>query len=80
MMTNLRGAADARQGIMELALDLADGDDGFGLFAWGSGLQRRRRVVHAIRVGDGDGDDVGLGPGARRLTAGNRRPPGDGIA
>ena len=33
-----------------------------------------------IRVGDGDGDDSRLGPGARRLIASNWRPPGDGIS
>ena len=63
---------------MERALGLADGDNGFGLFGRGGGLQRRRRVDHAIHVGDGD--DSGLGSGARRLIAGDRRSPGDGIA
>ena len=56
---------------MELALDLADGDDGFGLFGLGGGLQRRRRVVQAILAGDGD--DSGLLSSARR-------PTGDSIA
>ena len=65
---------------MELALDLANGDNGFRLFSQGGGLQRRRRIVHAILAGDGDGDDSGLVSGARRLIAGNRDPPGDGIA
>ena len=65
---------------MELALDLADGDNGFGFFGRGGGLQRRRRVVHAILAGDRDGDDSGLVSGARRLIAGDWRPPGDGIA
>ena len=70
---------DARRGITDRAFDLANGDDGFRLLGRGGGLYRRRRVVHAIRVGDGDGDDAELGPGARRLTAGDRRPPRDGI-
>ena len=65
---------------MELALDLANGDNGFGLFGLGGGLQRRRRVVQAILAGDGDGDDSGLASGARRLIAGGWRPPGDSIA
>ena len=52
------------------------GDNGVGLFGWGGGLQRRRRVVHKILAGDRDGDDSG----ARRLIAGDWDPPGDGIA
>ena len=63
---------------MELALDLADGDNGFGLFGLGSGLQRQRHVVQAILAGDGD--DSGLVSGARRLIAGDWRPSSDGIA
>ena len=65
---------------MELALDLANGDNGFQLFGRGGGLQRRRRVVHAILAGDGSGDDSGLLTWAWRLIAGDRDLPGDGIA
>ena len=65
---------------MDLALDLADRNDGFGLFGRGGGLQRLRRIFHAIFAGDRDGDESGLLSGARRLTAGNRDPPSDGIA
>ena len=69
-----------RRGIMELALDLADGDDGFGFLGLGGGLQRRRRVVHAILVGDVSGDNSDVLSWARRLNDGCRDPPGDGIA
>ena len=65
---------------MDLALDLADRNDGFGLFGRGGGLQRRRRVVHATLAGDRDGDDSGLVYGAWRLIASDWDPPGDGIA
>ena len=75
-----RGAADARRGIMELALDLADGDDDFRFFGLGGGLHRRRCVVHAIFDGNVSGESSGVLSWARRLIAGCRDPPGDGIA
>ena len=65
---------------MELALDLTNGDDDFRFFGLGGGLQRRRRVVHAIFAGDGSKDGSGVLSWARRLIAGGRDPPGDGIA
>ena len=65
---------------MELALDLADGDDGFWFFGRGGGLHRRRRVVHAILDGDVSGEGSGVMTWARRLIAGRREVPGDGIS
>ena len=50
------GAADARRGSTDRALDFADGDDCIRLFGRGGRLHSRRRVVKAILVGDGDGD------------------------
>ena len=69
-----------RRGIMELALDLADGDDGFRSFGFSGGLHRRRRVVHAILNGDVSGDCSGVLTWARRFIAGCREVPGDGIS
>ena len=78
-MTEERGgAAHARRGSIDRALDLADGDNPIGLFGRGGGLHSRRRVVQAILVGDGDQDGVGS-TRARRLTDEGRRCPGDGI-
>ena len=51
-----RGAADARRGITDWALDLADGDDRIRLFGRGGGLHSRRRVVQAILGGNGHAD------------------------
>ena len=65
---------------MELALDLADGDNGFRFFGRGGGFQRRCRAVHAILAGNGDGDDSELLSCAQPVTTGNRDPLGDGIA
>ena len=70
-----RGAADARQGIMDRALDLANEVDVFGLFGLGSGLHSLRLLIEAVRGGNGDGDDAGLGVWTRRPTDCDRRPP-----
>ena len=65
---------------MELALDLADGDDDFRSFGLGGGLHRRRRVVHAILDGDVSGKSSGVLIWVQRLIAGHRDSPGDGMA
>ena len=65
---------------MELAFNLANGDDDFRFFGRGGELHRRRRVVHAIPDGDVSGESSGVLPWARRFTAGCRDPFGDGIA
>ena len=71
------GAAHARQGSIDRALDLTNWDNFTGLSGRGSGLHSRRRVVQAICVGNGD--DAGLSR-ARRVIDGDRFPPRDGIA
>ena len=65
---------------MELALDLADGDDDSRFFGLCGGLHRRRGVVHVILDGDVSGENSGVLSWARRLTGRCRDPPGDGIA
>ena len=81
MTTNdRRGAADARRGTTDLALDLANKVDVLGLFGLGGGLLSLGLFVKAVRGGDGDGDDAGLGPWARRLIDDDQRPPGNGIS
>ena len=81
MTTNdRRGAADARRGTTDLALDLANKVDVLGLFGLGGGLLSLGLFVEAVRGGDGDGDDAGLGPWARRLIDDDQRPPGNGIS
>ena len=54
---------------MELALDLAGGDDDFRYFGRGGGLYRRSRVVHAILDGDVSGEGSGVLSWARRLNS-----------
>ena len=62
MTTNdRRGAAYARRGTTDLALDLANKVDVLGLFGLGGGLLSLGLFVEAVRGGDGDGDDAGLG-------------------
>ena len=78
-MTEERGgAAHARRGSIDRALDPADRDDSVAFFVRGGGLHSRRRVVQAILVGNGNGDGVGS-TRARRLIDEGRRCPGDGI-
>ena len=72
---NRRGAADGRRGMTDRALDLADEVDVLGLFGLGGGLHSRHLLVEAVRGGNGDGDNAGLGVLALRLTDGDRRPP-----
>ena len=73
MIEERGGAADARLGSIDLALD-----NRIGLFGRGRGLHSRRRVVQTILVGDWDRDGDGS-TRARRLTDEGRRCPGDGI-
>ena len=62
-----RGAADARQGMVDQALDLVDDIDVVAVFGQCGGLHSLRLCDGTIRGGDGNGDDAGLGPWARRL-------------
>ena len=61
MTDDRRGAVDARRGMKDRALDLTDEVDVLGLFGLGSGLHSLRLLVEAVRSGDGDGDNAGLG-------------------
>ena len=65
---------------MELAFDLADGDDDFRSLGLGGGLHRRRRVVHAIFDGDVYGKRSGVLTWAPRFIAGHKEVPGGGIS
>ena len=78
-MANWRGAADARLGIVDWALDLVDDVD-VAFFRLGGGLQSLRLCAGVICGGDGDRDDAGLGPWTRRLTDADRKKAGADIA
>ena len=72
-----RGAADAQREITDRALDLVDVVGFSGVFGRGGGLQSLRLCDGTMFGGNGDGDNAGLGPWARRLSGDAERLTSD---